>query len=375
MAWDLQTLIGSRRMTDPGPRAVEAPRGKPTHIIGLDGRITDGDGRQIWPLTPKRQEEQRRQQIEAANVEIARRRRELTEPFIPSGDHRAAEARLTAAIRALAAHQVTMADWHARHVAALAPVERIEARLKEARREIASAKERLADLDRDDQAEVDRWAAAGAEGEMPAPDTYHRIMRKAAVSHAERETQMLEAPAAMARAGLAPIEAEGRMLGQQLQNFAATVLLEEAEVKGHRYVAALQALVSLGADLRAINAALALFRGTRMVSPKRADAPVAIAEWEDAFYFEERREVRGYWLRAHDYNRTLLAVASVDEIKARAAQWSRYATDLMVHDTGASEETLNERARLLDDNADLRAQLAARGVTADPAASIEGVSE
>jgi hypothetical protein len=374
MAWDLKTLLGSP-VTDPGPRAVEAPRGKPTHFLKR-GRLFSADDPRLDRITDEQdnaetrriEQAERQQRTEASRAELERRRRELTvSSFVPSTDERDAHTRVADAIRALAAHHATMADWRARYAAARAPVEKLESNLKAAGEEVPRAMALLAEFDDKAQDEIDRWAAAGAEGEKPNHFIGDRVLRNAGVAQAKRDVAMLEGPVAAARAGLLPIETEGRELHQQLTNFAATVMYEEAELLGHRYNAALWSLVVMASELRALNSALANFSGVTTNIPKIGDvSPPAIAAREEPLRFEERLSVRGFWLRAHDYSQILTAVVTVDEIKASAVRWSRYGDHLMTAGDDADEETLRERGRLLDENADLRARLAASGITITP---------
>src|SRR5487761_829558 len=270
------------------------------------------------------------------------------------------EQQLADDMRGLSAHLARMNERRAKIAAARAPVERLTVALSESKAAVDSAVAALTRFDAQEREMIEAWAQTGA-GDRPAPRAQRKLER--AIEDANRSLATVKAALEAKKAALAPLDEELGALAIRRDVMVVNVLCDHAEILGRHYKAALDDLVRVGGELRALNMCFAEMFGH--VTLMRPDAPLyanalqppALLRGHTAPLFAEMRLVAGgFYLRAHAY-RDIEAIATVDDVLSAAGQWQTYARALMGVDPAGDDQTATKLASLVAENADLREKL------------------
>ncbi len=271
------------------------------------------------------------------------------------------EARRIAALRELAAVSDSILTFKRQIADARLPVDRLTAEKASAQRRVSEVEAALHHFDSLERQALEKWAES-CEGDRPARRAEDREHLERARDGALRDLAHVEATLQQHAQRLKDIQEGAGALNNRVDGALVDVLLEEAEILGHRYVTALDQVAEIASELIGINDALLSFRHVVVQrrdvppgTPVPASNPGILSTVVDLDAFQI--ETPAFALRATRY-KAFFSGPTMDGIGKAARRWLEFASALVTR-ADDDESDIRERQRAIVENANLKAQLAA----------------
>lgn len=264
-----------------------------------------------------------------------------------------AQARRDEAMRQLIDHSKRMLEQHEQLRTAQQPVDRLLQVQQEARARLDQITADIAALDAEERRALEKWVDEPQQPRL-APRTSERQHLRAEHDEAVHDLAHIDESLREKTAILATSQTTASALKVELDALIVNCLIEEAEIVGHSYLAALERVAQLAGELLGINGALLSFSNVTLHGD-RGPSPAQIFSRTINLNDLEVR-AKGFRLRSHRYSNFVTATPTMQTVYAAEKRWTEYVITLKGH-TRESDEEVRDRTRLLEENAVLKAEI------------------
>lgn len=256
-------------------------------------------------------------------------------------------------MRQLIDHSKRMLEQHEQLRTAQQPVDRLLQVQQEARARLDQITADIAALDAEERRALEKWVDEPQQPRL-APRTSERQHLQAEHDEAVRDLAHIDESLREKTAILATSQTTASALKVELDALIVNCLIEEAEIVGHSYLAALERVAQLAGELLGINGALLSFSNVTLHGD-RGPSPAQIFSRTINLNDLEVR-AKGFRLRSHRYSNFVTATPTMQTVYAAEKRWTEYVITLKGH-TRESDEEVRDRTRLLEENAVLKAEI------------------